>query len=510
MFNVDLKTYKWAIIFCSMSAIGALVYGYDNSYYNGVLAMQPFKDHYGDHYVDGKKALAVSFTSLTASSIYIGDLLGALISAPINDRWGRKAVFIFGSLCILGGGVAQVADNHHEGVIVLGRILIGFGVGSFAVTSLLYMGEIAPLAVRGPALMMFQFLQSCSQLIASGITQGTETINGTLSYKIPMGGLVVLPVIMFMCLPILPESPVWYILKGRRDDAVKSFRKIHKSEPHYDPTSEIQMLEEAKRVQEEENAKSSWVSLLTNPIERKKIVFSAGAMFAQQINGILFFYVYGVVFAQAIGIKQPFTIQLITNVLQIVAVGASVVTGNKVRRRLNYLITTVMMFVAFLVMGGIGTHKALSTADQYVIVVFSYVIIVAFNFGMGPLAFTVAREMAVGVNQDKIMSIAIAVWYFTIWLVSFTAPYLYDTAGLGPMLGFVYAGTTCISFAWAYFCVGETTGRTTLEISMFFDRGIPARHWRKHVFPPHLAQSEDFSADEALKSGTVATSEKLT
>ncbi len=94
-FSATWKAYKWALLFCSVSAIGALVYGYDNTYYNGVLAMQEFKNHYGDHInpSTGKKALAVSFTSLTASSIYIGDLLGALISAPINDAWGRKAVF---------------------------------------------------------------------------------------------------------------------------------------------------------------------------------------------------------------------------------------------------------------------------------------------------------------------------------------------------------------------------------------------------------------------------------
>jgi predicted MFS family arabinose efflux permease len=75
--------------------------------------------------------------------------------AALNDRFGRKGVFWFASVCILGGGVTQVADTHYEGVIVFGRILIGLGVGQFTVTSLLYMGEVAAASVRGPALMMF-------------------------------------------------------------------------------------------------------------------------------------------------------------------------------------------------------------------------------------------------------------------------------------------------------------------------------------------------------------------
>lgn len=151
------------------------------------------------------------------------------------------------------------------------------------------------------------------------------------------------------------------------------------------------------------------------------------------------------------------------------------------------------MFVAFLVIGGIGTHKTLSSADQYVIVVFSYVVIVAFNIGLGPLAYTVAREMAVGINQNKIMSTSIVIFYFTTWAVSFTAPYLYYTAGLGPMLGFVYAGTTITSLIWCYFCVGETTGRSTLEISMLFQHGVPARHWKTYVFPTSTEYGDEKS-----------------
>lgn len=156
-FHVDWRAHKYAILFCAIASIGALCYGYDNTYYNGVLAMQEFKDRYGTHYdADGNKQLPSSFQSLTASSIYIGDLFGALIASPINDRWGRKMVFWIASICILLGGIGQVADTNHEAVIVAGRVVMGLGVGQFTVTTLLYIGEVAPTPIRGPALMMFQ------------------------------------------------------------------------------------------------------------------------------------------------------------------------------------------------------------------------------------------------------------------------------------------------------------------------------------------------------------------
>ncbi|KAJ5414323.1 hypothetical protein N7509_000950 [Penicillium cosmopolitanum] len=484
-FKFDWSRHGWAIFYCAVSAVGALCYGYDNTYYNGVLAMQQFKDDYGTHRdASGNLELPSSFQAVTASAIYIGDLVGAILAAPINDRWGRKATFWFASFCILIGGICQVADTiHSEAIITVGRILIGVGVGQFTVTSLLYIGEVAPSSVRGPALMSFQFLQSCSQLIASCINEGTESLhNNSLSYRIPMGGLVVLPLFMFALLPFIPESPVWYIFKNRLSDAEQSLRKINRKEPDYDPATDINQALSAKSIEEQHAEFSSWKSLVTDPVERRKVIFSAGAMFSQQVCGILFFYVYGVVFVQAIGVGDPFIVQIVINVVQIIAVGASVITANKVRRRINLMVTNCMMLVAFIVIGCIGT-KPLTTATQYVIVVFSFIVVIGFNFGLGPLAYTAAREMAVGVNQNKIMSTSIVVFYFTTWVISFTAPYLYYDAGLGPMVGFFYAGTTCLSLLWTWFCCGETAGRSSLEISLFFAEKIPVRSWRTHVFP---------------------------
>jgi len=43
------------------------------------------------------------------------------------------------------------------------------------------------------------------------------------------------------------------------------------------------------------------------------------------------------------------------------------------------------------------------------------------------------------------------------------------------MLGFFYAGTTLTSLAWIWVWVGETNGRSTLELLLFFEPGIPVR-----------------------------------
>lgn len=483
LFNIDFRSQTWAIIYCGVSSLGALCYGYDQIYYTGVLGMGPFVRDYGTTTdADGNTALTTSFMSLTASIIYVGELVGAIMAAPINDYWGRKAVFYCASLCIVAGALVQLLAHGLEGLIVLGRILIGLGIGQFTVTCLLYIGEVAPLAIRGPALMMFQFMQSCSQLVGSGITQGTESIPNKNSYLIPMGLLIGLPGIMIFCLPFTPESPMWYAMKGRFSEAETALKKINRSDPNYDPSHDLRVLDEACRREQTETSESSWISLVKDPIERRKLIYSCGAMVAQQINGIQFFYSYGVVFAQSIGIEQAFTISLITNLLQVIAVAVSVLLGNKIQRRKNLLICSLGLFAALVVVGGLGTKRVFSTGISAAIVVFSYVVIVCFNFSLGPLAFTIASEVAVGRNRNKIMSCSIVSFFFTVWVIAFTSPYLYYDAKLGPMLGFIYAGTTIVTLSYIWFCVGETKGRSILDIDRFFLNKVPARQWRTHVF----------------------------
>ncbi|KAI8242821.1 Hexose transporter HXT9 [Colletotrichum sp. SAR 10_99] len=455
--------------------------------------MAPFIRDYGHQKPDGTNELGTTFLSVTASLIYVGEFCGALVTAPINDRWGRKAVFASASVCIVAGAIVQVCSFGNYGVFCLGRVLIGLGIGQFTATCLIYISEVAPSQIRGPAFMMFQFMQSWAQLAVACITQGTSNINNAASYHIPMGLLVVLPTIMLICLPFIPETPVWYSHKGHHDKAEKALRKINRGVPNYDATNDLQLINEQVRLEFESTADSSWMSLLNDPIERRKLIFSCGAMFAQQINGIQFWYTYGVVFAQSIGVAQPFTINTITNVIQIFAVGASVLLGNKIRRRTNLLVCTVGMSVSLIAVGGLGTTNPGGPFSQGVgtaIVVFAYINIVCFNFSIGTLSYTIASEMAVGRNRNKITACAIGVFFFTVWLMVFVSPYLYYTANLGPMLGFVYAGTTLFTLAYVWFCVGETTGRTNANIDRLFLEKVPVRMWDSYIFQSAEAKSD--------------------
>jgi len=222
-------------------------------------------------------------------------------------------------------------------------------------------------------------------------------------------------------------------------------------------------------------------------------------MFAQQVNGIQFWYTYGVIFAQSLGVAQPFTINTIIYIVQILAVGASVLLGNKLRRRVNLMVCTIGMIVSLLAVGGLGTTNRggpFSRGVGIAIVVFAFFNVVFFNFSIGTLSYTMASEMAVGRNRNKITAASIGVFFLTVWLMVFIAPYLYYSANLGPMIGFFYAATALLgTLSYVWFCVGETTGRTNAEIDRFFIEKVPVRKWRTHVFVDSSETSSAFKGE---------------
>lgn len=139
--------------------------------------------------------------------------------------------------------------------------------------------------------MMFQFMQSIAQFVGACVNQGTETIDGQAQYRLPMALLVVLPLTMLVLLTITPESPVWYMAKDRREEAKRSLEKINRSNPNYESETDLKVIEDQIALDRDMAAESSWPSLILDPVERRKLIYACGVMFAQQINGIQFWYV---------------------------------------------------------------------------------------------------------------------------------------------------------------------------------------------------------------------------
>lgn len=84
--------------------------------------MQAFRDHFNSGYqdTDGTYMMSPREVSLIVAMLSAGTVIGALLSAQVGDRWGRRRSLIgaIGVFCI--GAILQVcADN--VATLVVGR-----------------------------------------------------------------------------------------------------------------------------------------------------------------------------------------------------------------------------------------------------------------------------------------------------------------------------------------------------------------------------------------------------
>ena len=107
----------------------------------------------------------------------------------------------------------------------------------------IYQSETAPPALRGMFGCTIQFTIIAGQIVASLVTFGTQHMTSNAGWQLPIGLQLVVPALILALLPFLPESPRWLLSRDRREDAVKSLKKLRKSATEAEIAFEIESLQ---------------------------------------------------------------------------------------------------------------------------------------------------------------------------------------------------------------------------------------------------------------------------
>jgi sugar porter (SP) family MFS transporter len=208
---VTLKAY----LMCVFAAFGGIFFGYDSGYISGVMGMDFFI-----HVIEGADATVLPAwkKSLITSILSAGTFFGALIAGDLADWLGRRITVILGCAVFIVGVILQTA-SAGLGLIVAGRLVAGFGVGFVSAIIILYMSEIAPRKVRGAIVSGYQFCICLGLLLASCVDYGTQNRTDSGSYRIPIALQMAWALILGGGLFFLPESPRFFVKKGKLSEA---------------------------------------------------------------------------------------------------------------------------------------------------------------------------------------------------------------------------------------------------------------------------------------------------
>jgi MFS family permease len=130
--------------------------GYDSAFIGGTIALTSFKKEFDWASYSTEEANLISENIV---SVYqAGAFFGALFAYAAGHYCGRKlGLQIFSAVFLLGAGLMLGANgNRGLGLIYGGRVLAGIGVGGASNLTPIYISELAPPAIRGRLVGLYE------------------------------------------------------------------------------------------------------------------------------------------------------------------------------------------------------------------------------------------------------------------------------------------------------------------------------------------------------------------
>jgi len=396
-----------AYFMCAFAAFGGIFFGFDSGYINGVMGMtyviqlltglDPATTPTADF------TLTASQKSLITSILSAGTFFGALIAGDLADFYGRRTTIVLGCIVFIIGVILQTA-SYGLGLLVAGRLIAGFGVGFVSAIIILYMSEVSPRKVRGAIVSGYQFCITLGILLASCVDYGTQNRMDTGSYRIPIAIQMLWALILGTGLVLLPESPRYFVKRGKLDKAVEALARLRgqprESDYIQQELAEIVANHEYElQVIPQGGYFSSWANCfkggLRNPSSNlRRTILGTSLQMMQQWTGINFIFYFGTTFFEELGtIKNPFLIGLITTLVNVCSTPISFWTIERFGRRPLLIWGALGMLICEFIVAIIGVSDGGNPHAVSAMIAFICIYIFFFASTWGPGAWVVIGEI---------------------------------------------------------------------------------------------------------------------
>lgn len=467
-----------------LNSIAAAIQGWDQTGSNGANLSFPIAlgiPDSGDFCIDNqaecdKNSWLVGFVNaMPYITIW---LFAGWISDPLNDILGRRGVIFLGGIFSLIAPFGM-AVSQTWGQLAATRMLLGIGMGLKEVTVPVFSAENSPPLIRGGLVMSWQiwtafgiFLGTCANL-AVGKT-------GSISWRLQFASAFIPAVPLVLGTWFCPESPRWYIKKGRYEKAWGSLLRLRNTplqaarDLYYIQAllDQEEVLVREAGLQVTNNMFKRFVELFTIPRIRRATWASGIVMIAQQMCGIniIAFYSSTIFKESGIGDYTALFASFGFGLINFLFAWPAVWTIDTFGRRALLLFTFPNMFWTLLAAGLcylIQPEVENSTARIAAVATFVYIFAAFYSPGGGPVPFMYSAEVFPLSHREIGMSWAVATNNFWGSILSLTFPRMLHAMSATGAFCF-YAGLNLVALALIFLFMPETKQKTLEELDYVF------------------------------------------
>jgi putative MFS transporter len=180
-----------------VALLGAFLDGYDLVIISGALL-----------FIKAEFQLSSATVGWVGSIVFAGMVVGALSFGRLTDRVGRSAAFVF-VLALFVAGSLLSALAVAPWMLILGRLVVGLGIGADLPVSTTLIAEAVPASRRGTATGLMQVFWFAGAAVSGLVGVLLFTVLGPDSWRWMLGSAVLLALVVMALRRRVPESAQW-------------------------------------------------------------------------------------------------------------------------------------------------------------------------------------------------------------------------------------------------------------------------------------------------------------
>ena len=476
---------RLVLILTLASSISGFMFGYDTGYISSAL-VNIGTDLSNKVLTSGEKEFITSATSL-------GALLGAFIGGIAANLVGRKKVILGSNVFFVVGTIIQLAA-HTVWTMIVGRFILGWGVGIASLIAPLMLSELPPSKYRASLIVTNGMFLTRGQLVAYFINWGLTHVKH--GWRVSVGLCLVPPVVQSVLFFFLPDTPRYYVICGKYDEAKKVIMKMHNN-----PSPELanmvveEMIASNSVVPGKNSLQQTWNSikiLHKNPANLRALILACGLQGIQQFTGFNSLMYFSATIFETVGFKNSTAVSIIIAATNFVFTGVALCIIDFVGRR-RILLFAIPGMCGSLILCAIAFHfmgvdfssgakvivKAAGITGWGIVVILGMVLFVAcYAIGIGTSAWTGVELFSdVNVRSVGAMYAAGTNWSGSLVIASTFLTMLENITPTGTFS--LFAALCFVAFLFVYFLLPEVAGLELEETTSYLTHGFNVREASK-------------------------------
>jgi len=443
-----------AVFTCILAALAGLMFGLDIGVISGA-----------EQFIQKEFVVSDRTIGWIVSIMMAGAALGALAAGWLSGHLGRKRSLILGAVLFVAGSVL-CGVAWSPGVLIVGRFVLGLAIGIASFTAPLYLAEIAPESIRGAMISLYQLMITIG-ILAAYLSDLGFSYTGNWRWML---GVIAIPGALFLIgVSVLPDSPRWLMMRGRRPEAESVLHKLR---------GDLNVIaREVADIEEQLKTPQRGVHMFfQNANFRRSVGLGVLLQVMQQLTGmnVVMYYAprifQGMGYATAAQMWFTVLVGLVNVLATFIAIGLVDKLGRKPILYIGFVVMTLGLGVVGTMMHlGIDSH-----GEQLFTVVMLLVFIVGFAMSAGPLIWTLCSEIQPLKGRDFGIGCSTFTNWVANWLVGVS--FLPLLNGIGQAETFwLYAAFNAVFIVLTFWLVPETKGVTLEQIERNLMHGKPLR-----------------------------------